>query len=266
MPAYALYTDPPLGRAGMTEAEARASGRPLLVSRRPMSQVGRAIEKGETQGLMKLVADAETKRILGAAILGPGRRRGHPRIIDMMSAGQPWPVLQRAVPIHPTVSELIPTLLGTSLRSIDGRKLMESFDVLIVGGGHGGAQTAIALRQLGFAGSIGLSATSRICPMSARRSPRTIWPARRAFERMLIRPAAFWAERAVTIRLGAAGSSAVDPEERTVIALGRRLGSAMAILSGPAGGFPAPGRRRRTRSATAPMSTGSSPPFPALAG
>ena len=112
VPAYALYTDPPLGRAGMTEAEARASGRPLLVSRRPMSRVGRAIEKGETQGLMKLVADAETKRILGAAILGPGGDEAIHGIIDMMSADQPWPVLQRAVPIHPTVSELIPTLLG----------------------------------------------------------------------------------------------------------------------------------------------------------
>ncbi len=112
VPAYALYTDPPLGRAGLTEKEARASGRPLLVARRPMSRVGRAVEKGETQGLMKVVADAETKQILGAAILGPGGDEAIHGIVDMMSAGQPWPVLQRAVPIHPTVSELIPTLLA----------------------------------------------------------------------------------------------------------------------------------------------------------
>ena len=79
IPAYALYIDPPLGRVGMTEAEARRSGRPLLVGRRPMTRVSRAIEKGETQGLMKVVADAETRKILGAAILGRRRRRGHPR-------------------------------------------------------------------------------------------------------------------------------------------------------------------------------------------
>jgi pyruvate/2-oxoglutarate dehydrogenase complex dihydrolipoamide dehydrogenase (E3) component len=110
--AYALYTDPPLGRVGMTEVEARKSGRPLLVASRPMAKVGRAVEKGETQGLMKAVADAETKCILGAAILGTGGDEAIHGIVDMMNAGQPYPVLQRAVPIHPTVSELIPTLLG----------------------------------------------------------------------------------------------------------------------------------------------------------
>ena len=110
--AYALYTDPPLGRVGMNEAEARATGRPLLISRRPMTRVGRAIEKGETQGLMKAIADAETKQILGAAILGTGGDEAIHGIIDMMHAKQPFPVLQQAVPIHPTVSELIPTLLG----------------------------------------------------------------------------------------------------------------------------------------------------------
>ena len=110
--AYALFTDPPLGRVGLTEAEARRSGRPLLVSSRPMTKVGRAVEKGETQGLMKVVADAETKRILGAAILGTGGDEAIHGIVDMMNAGQPYPVLQRTVPIHPTVSELIPTLLG----------------------------------------------------------------------------------------------------------------------------------------------------------
>ncbi len=110
--AYALYVDPPLGRVGLTETEARKAGRPILVSRRPMTRVGRAIEKGETQGLMKVVADAETKRILGAAILGPGGDEAIHGIIDMMNADAPYPVLQKAVPIHPTVSELIPTLLG----------------------------------------------------------------------------------------------------------------------------------------------------------
>jgi pyruvate/2-oxoglutarate dehydrogenase complex dihydrolipoamide dehydrogenase (E3) component len=110
--AYALYTDPPLGRVGMTEAQARESGRPLLVSTRPMSQVARAIEKGETTGLMKVVADAETQKILGAAILGVGGDEAIHGIIDAMHADLAYPMLQWAVPIHPTVSELIPTLLG----------------------------------------------------------------------------------------------------------------------------------------------------------
>jgi pyruvate/2-oxoglutarate dehydrogenase complex dihydrolipoamide dehydrogenase (E3) component len=109
---YALYIDPPLGRVGMTEAQARASGRPLLLSTRPMTQVGRAVEKAETLGMMKLVADAETKRILGAAILGTGGDEAIHGILDMMNADQPLATLQWAVPIHPTVSELIPTLVG----------------------------------------------------------------------------------------------------------------------------------------------------------
>jgi pyruvate/2-oxoglutarate dehydrogenase complex dihydrolipoamide dehydrogenase (E3) component len=108
---YALFTDPPLGRVGMTETQARATGRPLLVSHRPMKRVGRAIEKGETIGMMKLVADAETRRILGAAILGVGGDEAIHGILDMMHADQPLDVLRWAVPIHPTVSELIPTLL-----------------------------------------------------------------------------------------------------------------------------------------------------------
>ena len=112
VPAYALYIDPPLGRVGMSEAEARKTGRPLLVSRRPMSRVGRAIEKGETRGFMKVVADAGTKQILGAAILGVGGDEAIHGILDIMNAGVSYPVLQWAVPIHPTVSELIPTLLG----------------------------------------------------------------------------------------------------------------------------------------------------------
>ena len=109
---YALYIDPPLGRIGMTDNQARASGRPLLAGHRPMSRVGRAIEKGETQGFMKAVVDAETRKILGATILGTSGDEAIHGIIDIMNAGVPYTILQRAVPIHPTVSELIPTLLG----------------------------------------------------------------------------------------------------------------------------------------------------------
>ena len=112
VPAYALYIDPPLGRVGITEAQARASGRPLLIGKRPMSRVGRAIEKGETQGFMKVVVDASTRRILGAAILGTGGDEAIHGVLDIVNAGVPYDVLQRAVPIHPTVSELIPTLLS----------------------------------------------------------------------------------------------------------------------------------------------------------
>jgi pyruvate/2-oxoglutarate dehydrogenase complex dihydrolipoamide dehydrogenase (E3) component len=109
---YALYIDPPLGRVGMTDSQARASGRPLLGGHRPMSRVGRAIEKGETQGFMKIVVDAETRKILGAAILGTSGDEAIHGVIDIMNADVPYTTLQRAVPIHPTVSELIPTLLG----------------------------------------------------------------------------------------------------------------------------------------------------------
>lgn len=112
VPGYALYIDPPLGRVGMTEAEARATGRPLLLGRRPMAHVGRAVEKGETQGLMTIVVDAETRKILGAAILGTGGDEAIHGVLDMMNAGVPYDVLRHAVPIHPTVSELIPTMLG----------------------------------------------------------------------------------------------------------------------------------------------------------
>jgi pyruvate/2-oxoglutarate dehydrogenase complex dihydrolipoamide dehydrogenase (E3) component len=112
LPAYALYVDPPLGRVGLSETEAARTGRKLLVSKRPMTRVGRAIEKGETRGFMKVVADAETKQIMGAAILGVGGDEAIHGILDMMNAGATYPVLQWAVPIHPTVSELIPTVLG----------------------------------------------------------------------------------------------------------------------------------------------------------
>ncbi len=112
LPAYALFIDPPLARVGPSEAELRRTGRPLLVSKRPMTRVGRAIEKGETKGFMKVVADAETRQILGAAILGVGGDEAMHGILNAMSAGVPYPVLRRAVPIHPTVAELIPTVLG----------------------------------------------------------------------------------------------------------------------------------------------------------
>jgi pyruvate/2-oxoglutarate dehydrogenase complex dihydrolipoamide dehydrogenase (E3) component len=112
IPAYALYIDPPLGRVGMTEKEARASGCEILISTRPMSRVGRANERGETKGFMKVIADAKTKQILGAAILGIEGDEAIHGFIDAMNARSPYPVLQRAMPIHPTVSELIPTLLG----------------------------------------------------------------------------------------------------------------------------------------------------------
>jgi len=96
----------------MTDAQARASGRKLLTASRPMSRVARAIEKGETHGFMKVTVDAETRKILGAAILGPGGDEAVHGILDVMNAGVPYTALQRAMPIHPTVSELIPTLLG----------------------------------------------------------------------------------------------------------------------------------------------------------
>ena len=110
--AYGLYIDPPLGRAGMTDAEVRKSGRRALVGKRPMTRVGRAVEKGETQGFMKIAVDAGTGEILGAAILGTGGDEAIHSILDVMYAKAPYQVIQRAVHIHPTVSELIPTMLG----------------------------------------------------------------------------------------------------------------------------------------------------------
>jgi pyruvate/2-oxoglutarate dehydrogenase complex dihydrolipoamide dehydrogenase (E3) component len=112
IPGYALYIDPPLGRVGLTETQARASGRPILIGTRPMTRVARAVEKGETAGLMKIVADAETKQILGAAILGTGGDEAIHSILDAMNAGMTYTRLKWAVPIHPTVSELIPTVVG----------------------------------------------------------------------------------------------------------------------------------------------------------
>ena len=110
--AYNLYTDPPLGRAGMTEAEVRKSGRNALIATRAMTQVARAVEKGETQGFMKLLVDAESKQILGASILGVGGDEVIHSILTLMYAKAPYTVMQRAMFIHPTISELLPTMLG----------------------------------------------------------------------------------------------------------------------------------------------------------
>lgn len=108
---YALYIDPPLGRVGMGQAEAEKAGHRVLVSTRPMKRVGRAVEKGETKGFMKVVVDADSRKILGAAILGTGGDEAIHGVLDMMNAGVTFDVLQWAVPIHPTVSELWPTVL-----------------------------------------------------------------------------------------------------------------------------------------------------------
>jgi pyruvate/2-oxoglutarate dehydrogenase complex dihydrolipoamide dehydrogenase (E3) component len=109
--AYALYIDPPLGRAGLSESAARRAGHKIRVGKRPMTRVGRAVEKGETQGFMKVVVDADGEQILGAAILGVGGDEAVHSILDTMSARAPYRVLQRTVHIHPTVAELIPTVL-----------------------------------------------------------------------------------------------------------------------------------------------------------
>lgn len=112
IPAYALFIDPPLGRAGITEREAKASGRKALVGSMQMSRVGRARERGETQGFMKIIVDEKTERILGASLLGIEGDEAIHSILDVMYADAPYTVIRNAVHIHPTVSELIPTLLG----------------------------------------------------------------------------------------------------------------------------------------------------------
>jgi pyruvate/2-oxoglutarate dehydrogenase complex dihydrolipoamide dehydrogenase (E3) component len=109
---YALYIDPPLGRAGMTEAEVRASGRKALIGTRPMTRVGRAEEKGDTRGFMKILVDEASRQILGASILGTGGDEAIHSVLDVMYAKAPYTVIQRAVHIHPTVAELIPTMIG----------------------------------------------------------------------------------------------------------------------------------------------------------
>ena len=110
--AYGLYIDPPLGRIGMTEREVRESGRKALIGKMMMARVGRARERSETQGFMKILVDAETQKILGAVVLGIGGDEAIHSLIDVMYADAPYTVIQRAVHIHPTVAELIPTMLG----------------------------------------------------------------------------------------------------------------------------------------------------------
>ncbi len=112
IPCYALFIDPPLGRVGMNEEEARKSGRRLLRAKMPMARVGRAREMGETQGFMKVLVDGDTKELLGAAILGLNGDEIVHSLLDVMYAKQPYTTIQRAVHIHPTVTELVPTLLG----------------------------------------------------------------------------------------------------------------------------------------------------------
>jgi pyruvate/2-oxoglutarate dehydrogenase complex dihydrolipoamide dehydrogenase (E3) component len=107
---YALYCDPPLGRVGLSEAQVRKTGKPALIGTRPMTKVGRAVEKGESQGFMKVLVDAESKKILGASILGVGGDEAIHCILDTMYAGAPYTNITHAVHIHPTVSELIPTV------------------------------------------------------------------------------------------------------------------------------------------------------------
>jgi pyruvate/2-oxoglutarate dehydrogenase complex dihydrolipoamide dehydrogenase (E3) component len=110
--AYALFTDPPLGRAGMTEAEVRKTGKPALIATKAMKDVGRAREKGETKGFMKILVDRNSMQILGASILGLAGDEVIHGILGLMYAKAPCTVLQRAMHIHPTVSELIPTMIG----------------------------------------------------------------------------------------------------------------------------------------------------------
>ena len=112
IPCYALFVDPPLGRVGLTERDALAQGHAIRVGSRPMTRVARAAEKGETQGLMKIVVDAGSNLILGASILGVGADEAIHSVIDVMAAKAPYTTLQRTVHIHPTVAELIPTILG----------------------------------------------------------------------------------------------------------------------------------------------------------
>ncbi|AWM31804.1 FAD-containing oxidoreductase [Hymenobacter nivis] len=112
LPASAIYIDPPFAKVGLTEAEVRAAGTPALVGRRPMTKVGRAVEKGETQGFMKVLVHAETDQILGASIVGVGGDEAIHCIITAMYARQTAAFMRRNVFIHPTVAELIPTVFG----------------------------------------------------------------------------------------------------------------------------------------------------------
>jgi pyruvate/2-oxoglutarate dehydrogenase complex dihydrolipoamide dehydrogenase (E3) component len=109
---YALFIDPPLGRCGMSENEVRKTGRKALAVKYPMERVSRAFEKGETQGFMKIAVDADSKQLLGAAILGVGGDEVIHVLLDAMYAKAPYTVIQRAMHIHPTVAEYLPTVLG----------------------------------------------------------------------------------------------------------------------------------------------------------
>ena len=111
IPCYGLFIDPPLGRIGMTEREVRESGRNALIGTRPMSRVGRAREFGDTRGFIKILVDAQSKEILGASILGMSGDEAVHSLLDVMYAREPYTLISRAVHIHPTVSELIPTVL-----------------------------------------------------------------------------------------------------------------------------------------------------------
>ena len=114
IPCYALYCDPPLGRVGMSETQVREqvkkTGKPALIGTRPMTKVGRAVEKGESLGFMKVLVDKESQQILGASILGTGGDEAIHCILDTMYARAPYTTITHAVHIHPTVSELIPTV------------------------------------------------------------------------------------------------------------------------------------------------------------
>jgi pyruvate/2-oxoglutarate dehydrogenase complex dihydrolipoamide dehydrogenase (E3) component len=112
IPASAVYIDPPLARVGMSEAEVRKSGKPALMAVREMTRVGRAIEKGETAGFIKVLVEADSKQILGATVFGVGGDEAIHCILTAMYARQPASLLTHSVHIHPTVAELIPTTFG----------------------------------------------------------------------------------------------------------------------------------------------------------
>jgi len=111
--AYALYIDPPLGRAGLSRAEARNTKRPTLIADWPMGRVSRAVERGETEGFMRILVDRDSKHIVGASLLGLNADEVVHEILDLMYAKAPYTTLQRAMHIHPTVSEYLPTMLGS---------------------------------------------------------------------------------------------------------------------------------------------------------
>jgi pyruvate/2-oxoglutarate dehydrogenase complex dihydrolipoamide dehydrogenase (E3) component len=113
LPVYALYTDPPLGRVGLSEREIKDKGIKALVGKRPMTRVARAVEKGETQGFLKIHVEQASQRILGAALLGVGADEAVHSLLDAAYSKIPYPEFQRHVRIHPTVSELLPTTLET---------------------------------------------------------------------------------------------------------------------------------------------------------